>query len=175
MLRTALAITAFFWLSMAPSLCTAGLLAHACEVFVFASCDDSCDDEHGPDHHEDGCSGEDVDHSHRSCLTDLHPDDHCSHDACSHDACSHDACSHDACSHDACSHDSCGSDPCVLAVLVQQHRHAKISYDGDSLAKVPLHVSTADSALHSLTWQRFVRPLVGQKLPYFSSDRPLRS
>ncbi|MDE0958484.1 MAG: hypothetical protein OSB12_07595, partial [Planctomycetota bacterium] len=73
------------------------------------------------------------------------------------------------------SHDSCGSDPCVLAVLVQQHRHAKISYDGDAPAKAPLHVSTADSALHSLTWQRFVRPLVGQKLPYFSSDRPLRS
>ncbi|MBT5738038.1 MAG: hypothetical protein HN891_02025 [Planctomycetes bacterium] len=147
MLRNALAITTFFWLSLAPTLCTAGLLAHACDVLVFSGCDDCCEDDDLHDDH--GCCAEE-DHSPRACHS------------CSD-------------SHDACSHDACADDPCQLAVMVQQHRHEKLSSDGDSLANAPLPFSDPGFSTQPITWQPFERSFSHPTLPYFSSDRPLRS
>jgi hypothetical protein len=59
--------------------------------------------------------------------------------------------------------------------MVQQHRHEKLSGDGDSLANAPLPFSDPGFSIHPVTWQPLERSLSDPKLPYFSSDRPLRS
>lgn len=172
MFRNALLTIGLLWFSLAPTLCAAGVLPHACESFLFLGSEHSCA-EGESDHFEDHCSQEceDDGFSH-----DGFSHDGFSHDSSSHVSCSHDdlACIHDGCSHDACSHDACVNDPYLVRDLAQKDRTWDFQSSGqDSL------VGPGSSTVHSY----FIAsprprvhlrgPVAGKNIPYHPTDMPL--
>ena len=150
MFRNALVMIGFLWFSLAPTLCAAGVLTHACDFFIIFGCESSCVD---------------IEHD---CLEHSR-----SHDDCTHDDCSHEGCSH---GDDGCSHDACAKDPCQVQVVVQKVRDEGFHSLSHSALAGP--DSIIDGQLSTLRTRPYVhsdQKGAGKNLPYPPSDMPLRA
>ena len=165
MFRNALVMIGFLWFSLAPTLCAAGVLTHACDFFIIFGCESSCVDiEHDCLEHS---------RSHDDCTHD-----DCTHDDCTHDDCTHDDCSHEGCSHgdDGCSHDACAKDPCQVQVVVQKVRDEGFhSLSHDALAGPDSIIDGQLSTLRTRPYVHSDQKGAGKNLPYPPSDMPLRA
>ncbi len=158
MFRNALVTIGLLWFSLAPTLCAAGVLSHACDSpinFKYETC----------------CVN--IEHD---CFEHGRSHDGCSHDNGSHDGCSHDNGSHDGCSHDNGSHDACANDPCQGQVVVEKVRDEGFQCSNDdALGGLDSVIDGQLSTFRTRPHANFGRHGAGKKLPYPPSDMPLRA